>query len=453
MPLMNPQRIRLLRSAFDHPGPICYWMSRDQRMNDNWALIHAQELALRNKAPLVVVFSLALSFLGAQKRQYSFMLKGLRELQSALAQKNISFFLLPGNPPKEIVKFVKQYKIGVLVGDFDPLGVKVAWKKEVSSNIDIPFYDVDTHNIVPCWVASSKREFGAYTIRPKINRILDTFLTEFPKVREHPYSLGLKPQIIDVVRILRRLKLGNEVGEVSWIRPGEASAQKALNVFIRERLSGYNEKRNDPCLSGQSNLSPYLHFGQLSAQRVALMAAAAKADEDSKQAFLEELIIRRELSDNFCFYGQDHDNIACAPNWARMTFTAHAKDKREYLYSLKEFEQAQTHDELWNAAQMEMVKTGKMHGFMRMYWAKKMLEWSSSPKKAFEIAVYLNDKYSLDGRDPNGYAGIAWSIAGVHDRAWGERAIFGKVRYMSYNGCKNKFDVRRYIETIHRIKE
>lgn len=453
MPLMDQRRVRVLRSAALHPGPVCYWMSRDQRLDDNWALIHAQELALRNKVPLVIVFALAPTFLGATRRHYAFMLKGLAQLKISSEKKNILFFLLPGNPPEEILKFVKQHKIGGLVCDFDPLGVKVAWKKKVSSSLDIPFYEVDAHNIVPCWVASPKLEFGAYTMRPKIHRVLDVFLTDLPSIKRHPFSLDKDPQKIDMMKILKHLKVNDKVDEVSWIKPGEDEAQKKLKYFVSVKLSDYHKTRNDPCLDGQSDLSPYLHFGQLSAQRVALAVARAKANENSKQAFLEELVIRRELSDNFCFYNKNYDNVMCAPSWARMTLEAHVKDKRDYLYTLKEFEQAQTHDELWNAAQMEMVKTGKMHGFMRMYWAKKILEWSSSPKKAFEIAVYLNDKYSLDGRDPNGYAGIAWSIAGVHDRAWGERAIFGKVRYMSYNGCKNKFDVRRYIETIHRIKE
>ncbi|HOD11859.1 MAG TPA: deoxyribodipyrimidine photo-lyase [Candidatus Omnitrophota bacterium] len=447
---MNPGRIRILKAGKRGSGPVVYWMSRDQRFNDNWALIFAQELALKNAVPLGIVFALASKFLNATRRHYDFMLKGLIELQKNLAAKNIPFFLLSGNPSEEIFKFVKKHEAGALVCDFDPLRVKRAWKSEVARKIDIPFYEVDAHNIVPCWVASPKQEFGAYTIRPKINRILDIYLKDFPKVTRHRYSFTENPQAIDVDCILAQLKCGQSAGPVAWIKPGEKNAAAALKKFISKKLSKYDAARNDPNLGGQSDLSPYLHFGQLSAQRVALAVARAKANENSKQAFLEELVIRRELSDNFCFYNKSYDNIACAPNWARTTFMAHAKDRREYLYTLKEFEDAKTHDQLWNAAQMEMMKTGKMHGFMRMYWAKKILEWTPSPKKAFEIAVYLNDKYSLDGRDPNGYAGIAWSVAGVHDRAWGERAIFGKVRYMSYNGCKNKFDIEQYIEKIEK---
>jgi len=210
-------------------------------------------------------------------------------------------------------------------------------------------------------------------------------------------------------------------------------------------------KRNDPVADGQSNLSPYLHFGQISAQRVALEVENASVDKASRDTFLEELIVRRELADNFCFYTPQYDKFEGFPAWARKTLNAHRKDRRAYSYTLQQFEYAKTHDELWNAAQTEMVKRGKMHGYMRMYWAKKILEWTGSPEKAMETAIYLNDLYGLDGRDPNGYTGIAWSIGGVHDRAWNERPIFGKIRYMSYNGCKSKFDVKRYIQHIHSL--
>ena len=204
-------------------------------------------------------------------------------------------------------------------------------------------------------------------------------------------------------------------------------------------------------VNGQSNLSPYIHFGHLSAQRVAIEVTKAVAPQEDKSAFLEELIVRRELSDNFCLYNPDYDNVNGFHQWASSTLNNHKDDEREFIYALNEFENALTHDPLWNAAQLEMVKTGKMHGYMRMYWAKKILEWTKSPEQAMEFAIYLNDKYSLDGRDPNGYTGIAWSIGGVHDRAWSERPIFGKIRYMNYNGCKRKFDVNSYISAVSKI--
>ena len=166
---------------------------------------------------------------------------------------------------------------------------------------------------------------------------------------------------------------------------------------------------------------------------------------------LEELVVRRELSDNFCYYNDRYDSVEGFPDCAIQTLRNHREDRRPYAYSLSQLEGAGTHDELWNAAQMEMVKKGKMHGYMRMYWAKKILEWTGSPEEAFEIALYLNNRYELDGRDPNGYAGCAWSIGGVHDRAWFERPLFGKIRYMSYNGCKSKFNVNDYIRQIKHL--
>ncbi len=201
----------------------------------------------------------------------------------------------------------------------------------------------------------------------------------------------------------------------------------------------------------QSRLSPYLHFGQLSAQRVALEVQAFDADIPAQEAFLEQLVVRRELSDNFCFHEPAYDRCEGFPAWALKTLEAHRRDPRPYLYALDEFEEARTHDPLWNAAQSQMVASGRMHGYLRMYWAKKILEWTESPEKAMRVAVYLNDRYQLDGRDPNGYAGIAWCIGGVHDRAWGERPVFGKVRYMSAGGARRKFDVAAYLEKVERL--
>ncbi|HAR45536.1 MAG TPA: hypothetical protein DCS05_05000 [Nitrospiraceae bacterium] len=310
---------------------------------------------------------------------------------------------------------------------------------------------MDAHNIVPCWIASTKQEFGAYTIRPKINRLLDDYLTEFPSLKRHPHQWAGKQPTVNWKKVLRSINTDTAVPPVDWIRPGEKAAGRMLQRFIRQKLSGYSEKRNDPTLDGQSNLSPYLHFGQVSAQRIALEVRRSEEPRRDKAAFLEELIVRRELSDNFCFYNDHYDDFDGFPNWAKATLNAHRKDKREYIYSRQQFEKARTHDPLWNAAQREMMKRGKMHGYMRMYWAKKILEWTRSPEEAMKIAVYLNDTYELDGRDPNGYAGIAGSIGGVHDRAWGERPIFGKVRFMTYNGARTKFDVEGYIENVKRL--
>jgi deoxyribodipyrimidine photo-lyase len=445
---MNRKRVRILKEGKKKDSPVVYWMSRDQRVNDNWALLFSQEMALKNKAPLAVVFCLVPRFLGATKRQYGFMLKGLQEVEQDLAQMSIPFYLLTGSPKEEIPKYVAKYAIGALVTDFDPLRIKKGWKEGVSDKIGIPFYEVDAHNIVPCRIASPKQEYGAYTFRPKIKRALPEFLQDFPAPQKHPISQQGKIAETDWNSIMKTTQVDHSVLEVDWIKPGEKAAKQALREFLGNRLALYDELRNDPSKDGQSNLSPYLHFGHISAQRVALEVLKSDVNIKSQEAFLEELIVRRELSDNFCFYNPNYDSFDGFPDWAKRTLNEHRGDKREYIYSLERFEEAQTHDDLWNAAQKEMVHTGKMHGYMRMYWAKKILEWTESPEKALEIAIYLNDRYELDGRDPNGYVGIAWSIGGVHDRAWMDRKILGKIRYMSYNGCKSKFSVEDYIEKI-----
>jgi deoxyribodipyrimidine photo-lyase len=444
--MVDPRRVRIIEQGSLGSGPVIYWMSRDQRVNDNWALLFAQELALERKVSLGVVFSLVPRFLNATRRQYGFMLKGLQEVENHLAKLNIPFFLLAGSPEQELPAFLAKHQIGGLVTDFDPLRIKQQWKKEVAAHSKSRIYEVDARNIVPCWEASSKKEYAAYTLRPKIHRALPEFLKDFPTAQKHPFSWPKKALATDWDEAEKSLRIDLSVPEVDWLLPGEKSATAILDDFLSRKLSAYASRRNDPTEDGVSNFSPYLHFGQISAQRVALEVRKKKVNKESKDAFLEELIVRRELSDNFCFYNQDYDRFAGFPEWAQKTLNEHRDDKREYLYSLEQFEDGKTHDDLWNAAQMEMVHRGKMHGYLRMYWAKKILEWTASPEEALEVAIVLNDKYELDGRDANGYVGIAWSIGGVHDRAWKERPIFGKIRYMSYGGCKAKFKVKTYIE-------
>jgi len=421
-------------------------MSRDQRVKDNWALLFAQELALQRGEPLGVAFCLAPRFLGATSRQYGFMIKGLMEVEKSLAALGIPFLLLTGDPGDSIVKLATEEKAGAIICDFDPLKIKKEWKKKVLKEADIPLYEVDAYNIVPCWIASQKQEYSAYAIRPKLKKLLPTFFEEFPhlEMRPNPWKNWIGGN--DWKRAAGTLKAYSPVPEAYWLSPGEEAAMRVLHSFIEAKLPRYNEDKNDPTKDGLSNLSPYLHFGQISTQRVALEILKSCESSPGCEAFLEELIIRGWLSDNFCFYNREYDSFNGFPEWGRRTLDDHRDDRREYIYTAEEFDKGATHDKLWNAAQLEMVRHGKMHGFMRMYWAKKILEWTESPEEAMKIAIYLNNKYELDGRDPNGYAGIAWSIGGVHDRAWGERKVFGKIRYMSYSGSASKFDVEKYVE-------
>jgi deoxyribodipyrimidine photo-lyase len=346
-------------------GSIVYWMSRDQRVNDNWALLYAQQLALKYKEPLIVCFSLSPSFLGATLRQYDFMIKGLKEAEEGLKVCNIPFYLLIGNPKDTLPRFLKNNKAGALICDFDPLRIKRQWKKDVQNRISIPFYQVDAHNIVPYFQASPKQEYGAYTIRNKINGQLDVFLTQFLKLKKQKQKVVFKKT--NWQKVFNTLDIDNSVKPVDWILPGEMAAKKMLKQFISKKLKNYDQSRNDPSLNGQSNLSPYLHFGHIAAQRVAYEVKKSKIKDKEKEAFLEELIIRRELADNYCYYNANYDSPEGFPDWANKTLKLHKSDKREHIYTLKQLEKSQTHDDLWNAAQKEMVISGKMHGYMRMY--------------------------------------------------------------------------------------
>lgn len=332
-----------------------------------------------------------------------------------------------------------------------PLRTPMKWVYDVRDKLpkDVPFVQVDAHNIVPCWEASPKQEYGARTIRGKIHNQLSKYLTEFPPVCRHPYPSGAKPEVlpVDWEAAHSSLEVDRTVSTVTWATPGSTGGLRELESFCKRRLKYFGAERNNPNRQALSNLSPWIHFGQISAQRCILTVKKFKAKyKESVDAYIEETIIRRELSDNFCFYNHDnYDSVKGASDWAQKTLEDHADDKREYLYSREKLEKAKTHDDLWNAAQLQMVKEGKMHGFLRMYWAKKILEWTSSPEVALKEALYLNDKYNLDGRDPNGYVGCMWSICGIHDQGWAERAVFGKIRFMNYNGCKRKFDVAEFV--------
>lgn len=489
---INYNRVRLLNKdkidEYQFPvsssidGPVVYWMNREIRTEDNWSLLFAQNLATKNNQPLLVIYNLVPGFLGGQNRQLTFKIGGLKEVEKELEKKNIPFQILVDKKSSTkdgfdeeksesanlILDFCKKHKAGALVTDFYPLRISKNWINKISAEINIPFFEVDSHNVIPAWITSDKKEYAAYTIRPKIHKNLNEYLDEFSKLKKQDSKLLEKLESKIDKNDWSKLLPKNVVEKMDWVEPGQSEAKKVLKKFINNKLDTYATDRNDPNKDNQSNLSPYLHYGMISAQRAALEVVEwagktiseiidekknkAKVDLDKKPtkdvnagAFLEELIVRKELSDNFCYYEENYDNFDGFPDWAKKTLNRSKTDKREHVYTKKEFEKGETHDDLWNAAQIEMVEKGKMHGYMRMYWAKKILEWTNTPQYAQEVAIYLNDKYELDGRDPNGYSGIAWSIGGVHDRPWFDHPIFGQIRYMARSGCEKKFDVDKYI--------
>jgi deoxyribodipyrimidine photo-lyase len=447
--MVNIKRVRNLKKGRSTQGPVLYWMSRDQRVNDNWALAYAIEIAENNNQQVRVVFSLTDDFLGATWRQYDFLLKGLKKVESRLASLNIPFSVLLGDPAQTLPEYMRSHQISHLVLDFDPLKIKRTWQNKVISQLDIPVDEVDTHNIVPCYLVSGAEEYAAFTFRSKIKKLLPVFLDEFPPLVRQ--SNEVQNHRINWEAVSIALKTDHSVRPVEWITPGENGASTALGRFLEKQIHDYAHKRNDPNQKGTSGLSPYLHFGHISAQRVALEVIKNIPRNEHTDAFLEELIVRRELADNFCFYNHEYNSVQAFKPWAIKSLQEHQGDKREYVYHADQFESAMTHDTLWNAAQRELVFKGSMHGYMRMYWAKKILEWSENHEEALKTAIYLNDKYQLDGRDPNGYVGCAWSIGGIHDRPWKEREIFGKIRYMNRAGCERKFDVNLYITHANRM--
>lgn len=405
------KRVRILseeKEVRECQGPIVYWMSRDARVQDNWAFLYAQRLALKLELPLVVVFCLVPKFLNATLRHYKFMLSGLEEVAAECKKLKIPFQLLMGSAKECIPRFIEDYDGAAVVCDFAPLRVPMQWVEDVKENLPttVPLIQIDAHNVVPVWVASDKQEYSARTIRNKINSKLGEFLTEFPPLVEHKFKLKHDMPDVEWKQAYASLKCDMTIDEVPDVRPGYKAACAQLEDFCTKRIKLFSEKRNDPTINALSGLSPWFHFGQISVQRCVLAVREHKNKfKESVEAFCEEAIVRRELADNFCYFNKNYDNLEGLHDWAAKTLNDHRKDKRSPCYILEEFERSCTHDDLWNSAQFQLVKEGKMHGFLRMYWAKKILEWSESPEKALEIAIFLNDKYSLDGRDPNGYVG------------------------------------------------
>jgi deoxyribodipyrimidine photo-lyase len=376
------------------------------------------------------------------------MLEGLKETQARLLERGLPMVVRRGEPDEKIAEFGRD--AAFVVVDDGYVRVERRWRESAAAALECPLVEVATNVVIPVEAASPKEEYSAATLRPKIYRLLEAYLKP---LRETPVRVkspdpGLESwDIDDTDAALARLGLDRKAGRVRGYRGGASEAQKRLRSFVGRKLAAYAEDRNDPTIDGLSGLSPYLHFGQISPLAVAL--AVKKGPAYGQAAFLEELLVRRELSFNFVRNNRAYDRFEGLPDWCRSTLLEHAGDRRPYVYSRAELERAATHDAYWNAAQKEMVLTGKMHGYMRMYWGKKILEWSASPRQAYRTALALNNAYELDGRDPNGFAGVAWSF-GKHDRPWARRPVFGTVRYMNAAGLRRKFDADAYVRKIDR---
>ncbi len=450
--MIQPTRIKPLNGAEPRRGDyVLYWMQASQRAECNHALEYAVRRANELALPVVVFFGLTDKFPEANERHYAFMLEGLAEVKDRLEKKGIRFVVRQSAPDEGVAALGA--RAALVVTDRGYLRVQKAWRAAAAARLNCPLIQVETDAVVPVEETSAKEEYAAATIRPKIHRKLPDYLVSLKERRPAKTSLPLDLESLDLsdtAGVLSRLRIDRSVKASAHFPGGTSEARKHLQVFLAEKIGHFRDLRNNPALDFLSHLSPYLHFGQISPLFIALKVR--ESETPGAEAFLEELIVRRELSLNFVHYNGRYDEFEGAvPAWAQKTLEAHAGDPRPACYTPAELEAGRTHDPYWNAAQLEMVVTGKMHGYMRMYWGKKILEWSPSVREAFRTALHLNNKFELDGRDPNGFTGVAWCF-GKHDRPWRTRPVFGAVRYMNDRGLCRKFDADQYVKKVQALK-
>ncbi|WXR62432.1 deoxyribodipyrimidine photo-lyase [Peptostreptococcaceae bacterium AGR-M142] len=471
---INETRMKIINKQIDEADNknnlnkyIIYWMQQSCRTKYNHALEFAIKRANLSKLPLIVYFGLTKDYKEANERHYTFLLEGLKDVQDELFKRNIKFIMVLDNPKDGLIKFLDDAK--ELVMDRGYLKIQRLWREQVlnyANKIKLNSYIVESDVIVPIEEVSSKEEYGARTIRKKIHDKLDLYLKP---LREEKININIDKKLEELIskkhknivkidsidELLKDFDIDKTVKKSKYYKGGQKRALKVFKDFLENKLTDY-DKRNHPELDYCSNLSMYLHFGQISVLYIVLKTMDYYKNnyikQDSYDSFLEEIIVRRDLAINFVYYNNYYDDFrSITYNWAYETMDKHKTDYREYEYSLDDIENYKTHDKYFNAAMKEMVLTGKMHTYMRMYWCKKILEWVSPYKKAYDISLYLNNKYFIDGRDANSYTGVAWCF-GKHDRAFKEREVFGKLRYMNDKGLKRKFDMDLYIKKIDKLK-
>jgi len=457
--MIQEERIQhLSQKPFQKGKYVLYWVQASPRVACNHAYQYAVREANRLSLPLLACFDLVPGYPEARRPQYRFMIEGLLGLSRSLEEQGIQFVIRTGAPGTAPLALGDD--AALVVTDRGYLRIQDRWRRQVADGIACPLIQVETNVVVPVSSASPKEEWSAATFRTKITPQIERFLVPLEQKRPARSSLGMMDagsmKELTTASMLAAVA-ADASGASGSLQPdplpwsgGEKAAIERLTGFIRRDLDRFPADRNNPNAGALSCMSPYLHFGQISPVFIAQEILASRSP--AAGTYLEELIVRRELAMNFVHYNPDYDEYAGLPDWAKKTLSRHSADRREYTYRLDEFASAQTHDPSWNAAQREMVLTGKMHGYMRMYWGKKIIEWSETPEEAFRTALALNNRYELDGRDPNGYAGVAWCF-GKHDRAWQERPVFGKIRYMNAAGLRRKFDVDRYVARIEALSD
>jgi deoxyribodipyrimidine photo-lyase len=471
-----PQALRALaddpRVTVRRGGPpkvgkcVVYWMQRAQRGRDNHALNKAIAVGNALGLPVVAYFAGIKNFPHANLRHYVFLNQGLPEMEDDCAERGVGFVMRRA-PNEDHIKFFADVDAAMVIGDENPMRVPEQWRVTVANALGrqrTPFWTIDADVIVPSKLLE-KAQFSAAVARPRLYGALTEFLQPYENPKASVAWKQPKGLFADDVRAditLGWTDFDRSVKPVEAWTGGHKAAMKRLRLFCDEMFASYNDDRSRPEVDGSSKMSPYLHYGHIGPQTIALAVdAAAKknpgvtkpGEKSARDSYFNELIVWRELAVNFVRYQPEYDNPGCADNWAKLTLAEHDHDEREFLYTPAQFERAETHDELWNAAQIQMVRYGWMHNYLRMYWAKKIVEWTPNVGEAMKTAIWLNDKYELDGRDPGGYAGIAWSMLGKFDRAWFDRPIFGKRRYMSGASTGRKFASELYIAQMRALAE
>lgn len=458
---MNKHRINHLKPGFNESGKyVLYWMQQSQRVHYNHALLHAINLANENHLPVVVFFGLTTTYPDANERHYQFMLEGLVQVKKILNHFDMTFLFKLESPEIGIQSYLGD--AAFLVMDYGYLRHQKVWRKSVldfsiNQDLSLGIDLIDTDVIVPVRYVSDKAEYGAYTLRPKITKLYREFrdFKHMPDVLIKDQSLfASDDELVDIQSLISKLDIDHEIKPSTFYHGGYLEASSLFSSFIIDKANRYSES-NDPSKDLTSKMSMYLHFGQISSldllDRLFLAQSQGQIEGISFDQYVEQLLVRRELAFNYVTYQKGYDQFETMTEaWAYQTMRAHENDHKPYLYSIEDMIQYKTHDPYFNAAMMEMVKTGYMHNYMRMYWAKKIIEWSPNFKVAFETIKTLNNRYFIDGRDPNSYAGIAWCF-GKHDRAWTERDIFGKLRYMNDKGLERKFDIQSYVSRMINI--
>lgn len=453
--MIQEDRISYLNEKSEQDGEyILYWMQASQRVNYNQALETAVRIANKRSIPLLVYFEIRTDLLDANLRHYYFMLEGLQEVKKKLNNMGVGFIIGCQNDDRYPNLDILAQEASIVITDCGYMHYQNEWRERLAKELPCLMIQVESDVVIPVESVTNKEEYSTASFRTKVQRLLPDYLQPMNMTLPEKSSLNLRVAsfpLDDLKKSVEQLSIDKTVMPSPFFKGGESNADALLDKFINEKINRFGTLKNNPSLDYLSHMSPYLHFGQISPLYIALKLKA-KAPSEAYRVYIEELIVKRELAINHVFYNNYYDQFKGLPRWAKSTLEKHQNDIRKTVYSIAELEHGLTHDVYWNSAQQEMMITGKMHGYMRIYWAKKILEWSPVPQEAFQQCLYLNNKYSLDGRGPEAYTGVAWCF-GLHDRAWKERPIYGKVRSIDENHLKRKFDMEKYVQRIKEFKK